>query len=89
MMSGAALALHQFRYDQKVFWRNPASVFFTVLFPVIFLFIFNLIFRNADIEGLGVNGSTYYVPAIITLAVIAATTQSLAINLTEDREAGC
>ena len=23
-MSGLALALHQFRYDQKIFWRNPA-----------------------------------------------------------------
>ena len=29
-MSAAALAAHQFRYDQKIFWRNPASVFFTV-----------------------------------------------------------
>ncbi len=26
------LVWHQFRYDQKVFWRNPASVFFTVGF---------------------------------------------------------
>ena len=87
-MSGAALALHQFRYDQKVFWRNPASVFFTVLFPVIFMVIFNLIFGNDYIEELGLNTSTYYVPAIITLAVVGATTQSLAINLTEDRERG-
>ena len=29
--------LHQFRYDQKAFWRNPAVVFFTVLFPVVLL----------------------------------------------------
>ena len=29
MMSGVA-PLHQFRFDQKTFWRNPASVFFTV-----------------------------------------------------------
>ena len=87
-MSAAALALHQFRYDQKVFWRNPASVFFTVLFPVIFMVIFNLIFGNDYIEELGLNTSTYYVPAIITLAVVGATTQSLAINLTEDRERG-
>ena len=87
-MSAASLALHQFRYDQKVFWRNPASVFFTVLFPVIFMVIFNLIFGNDYIEELGLNTSTYYVPAIITLAVVGATTQSLAINLTEDRERG-
>jgi len=24
-MSGLALVGHQFRYDQKAFWRNPAS----------------------------------------------------------------
>ncbi|MBA2545365.1 MAG: ABC transporter permease [Solirubrobacterales bacterium] len=83
-----ALALHQFRYDQKVFWRNPASVFFTVMLPLIFLFIFATIFGNDEIEDRGVKTTTYYVPAIIALAIISASTQSLAINLTEDRERG-
>jgi len=87
-MSAGALVLHQFRYDQKVFWRNPAAVFFTVMLPLIFLFIFVGIFGNDEVEGAGVNTSTYYVPAIIALAVISATTQSLAIRLTEDRETG-
>jgi ABC-2 type transport system permease protein len=87
-MTGLALAAHQFHYDQKVFWRNPASVFFTVMLPLIFLFIFATIFGNDDIEERGVKTTTYYVPAIITLAVISATTQSLAINLTQDRERG-
>ncbi|HEU4980977.1 MAG TPA: ABC transporter permease [Solirubrobacterales bacterium] len=80
--------LHQFRFDQKVFWRNPASVFFTVMLPLIFLFIFATIFGNDEIEERGVKTTTYYVPAIISLAVISATTVSLAINLTEDRERG-
>ena len=87
-MSSVALVAHQFRYDQKVFWRNPASVFFTVMFPLIFLTIFNVIFGNDEVEGTGVNTSTYYVPAIFTLAVVSATAQSLAIRLTEDRETG-
>ena len=87
-MSGLALIRHQFRFDQKVFWRNPASVFFTVLLPLIFLFIFATIFGNESIEERGVKTTTYYVPAIISLAVISATTQSLAINLTQDRERG-
>jgi ABC-2 type transport system permease protein len=82
------LIWHQFRFDQKVFWRNPASVFFTVLLPLIFLFIFATIFGNDEIEERGVKTTTYYVPAIISLAVISATTVSLAINLTEDRERG-
>jgi ABC-2 type transport system permease protein len=88
-MSGAALALHQFRFDQKTFWRNPASVFFTVMFPVMFLVIFDLVFGGGDtIQGLGVDVSTYYVPAIITLAVISATFQNLAMSVTIDREFG-
>ena len=88
-MTGAALVLHQFRYDQKTFWRNPASVFFTVLLPVMFLLIFATIFGNDTIEELGgIKTTTYYVPAIITLAVVSATMQSLAISLTVDRENG-
>jgi ABC-2 type transport system permease protein len=87
-VTGIRLALHQFRYDQKVFWRNPASVFFTVMLPLIFLFIFATIFGNDEIEERGVKTTTYYVPAIVSLAVISATLQSLAINLTEDRERG-
>lgn len=87
-MTGFALAWHQFRYDQRTFWRSPASVFFTVMFPLLFLVIFNLLFGNDTIDSLGLPVSAYYVPGIITLAVVSATTQSLAINLTGDREAG-
>jgi ABC-2 type transport system permease protein len=84
-----ALAWHQFRYDQKTFWRDPASVFFTVMLPVIFLFIFATIFGNDTIDELGgVKVTTYYVPAIISLAVISATFVSPAMSLVEDRENG-
>ncbi len=88
-MTGATLIWHQFRADQLIFWRSPASVFFTVIFPLIFLFIFTGLFGGETIEEYGgISVSTYYVPGIITLAVVSATTQSLAINLTEARESG-
>ena len=88
-MSGAALALHQFRYDQKSFWRNPGAVFFTVALPLMFLFIFSEIFGDDTLEELGgLKTTTYYVPAILTLAVVSATLQSVAIRLTVDRENG-
>src|SRR5260221_35842 len=83
------LVWHQFRYDQKVFWRNPASVFFTVGFPVILLLIFATVFggQTVDVRG-GIKTTTYYVPAIITLSVISATMQSLAMSLVIAREDG-
>jgi ABC-2 type transport system permease protein len=88
-MSGPALALHQFRYDQKSFWRNPGAVFFTVALPLMFLFIFEEIFGDDTLEQLGgLRTTTYYVPAILTLAVVSATLQSVAIRLTVDRENG-
>jgi ABC-2 type transport system permease protein len=88
-VSDATLAWHQFRYDQRIFWRSPASVFFTVLLPIIFLVIFASIFGNETIEERGdLKVSTYYVPGIMTLAVVSATLVSLAISLVEAREAG-
>ena len=84
-----SLVLHQFRYDQKAFWRNPASVFFTVAFPVVLLLIFATVFgdQTVDVRG-GIKTTTYYVPAIITLSVISATMQSLAMSLVIAREDG-
>ena len=52
-VSGLPLVIHQFRFEQKVFWRSPAAVFFTVMFPVIFLIIFSTLFGDDTIEELG------------------------------------
>jgi ABC-2 type transport system permease protein len=84
-----SLVLHQLRYDQKAFWRNPASVFFTVAFPVVLLLIFATVFgdQTIDVDG-GIEITAYYVPAILTLSVISATMQSLAMSLVIAREDG-
>ncbi|MBN8868550.1 MAG: ABC transporter permease [Solirubrobacterales bacterium] len=88
-MRSLGLALHEFRFAQKVFWRNPASVFFTALLPVLFLLIFATIFGDQHIDELGgLKVTTYYIPAIVTLAVISATMVNLAMNVTIAREAG-
>jgi len=84
------LVVHQFRYDQKTFWRDPTTVFFTVALPLIFLFIFVSIFGNnpTEVDGRVVKGSTYYVPGILALAVVSATFFNLAISVTILRERG-
>jgi ABC-2 type transport system permease protein len=84
-----SLLLHQLRYDQKIFWRNPAAVFFTVAFPVILLLIFGIVFsdQTVAVDG-GVEVTTYYVPAILTLAAVSATMQTLAMTLVIAREDG-
>lgn len=89
-MTGHRLVWHQFRYDQRTFWRDPATVFFTVALPVIFLFIFVTIFGNETtvVNGREIKTSTYYIPGIVTLAVVGATLVNLAISLTQSRERG-
>jgi ABC-2 type transport system permease protein len=87
-VTGVAVVLHQFRFDQKVFWRNRVAVFFTAILPLIFLVGLATVFKNREISGLHIKGATYYVPAILTLAVISATTVKLATNLPAEREAG-
>ncbi|HSS42185.1 MAG TPA: ABC transporter permease [Solirubrobacterales bacterium] len=88
-MNGLALVGHQFRYDQKAFWRNPASVFFTVMFPVILFLILAVVFSGEDVNVRGgIDATTYYVPAIMSLAIISATMQTLAMTLVIAREDG-
>jgi ABC-2 type transport system permease protein len=84
------LVWHQYRYDRRTFWRDPASVFFTVALPLIFLFLFVSIFGNqtTTVQGRQLKVSTYYVPGIITLSVISATFFNLAISVTISREQG-
>ncbi len=89
-MSAARLVWHQYRYDQRTFWREPAAVFFTVALPLIFLFLFITIFGNEPVEAGGkeIPGATYYVPGILALAIVSATTVNLAITMTTLRERG-
>ena len=37
----------QFRFTNKAFWRNPASAFFTFIFPLLFLVIFTALLGNS------------------------------------------
>lgn len=89
-MNALSLALRQVRYENRSFWRNPAAAFFTVVFPLMFLVIFNLVFGEGEIEEYGrtVSTSNFYVPAIAAFSVITATYTNLAMNLTFARDEG-
>jgi ABC-2 type transport system permease protein len=82
------LVLHQARYDLLSFLRNRQARFFTLMLPLIFLVIFVSVFGNNTVGPAHVKASTYYVPGVSTLAVIAASFVNLVISLTAQREAG-
>ena len=89
-MSGLRFALRQVRFENRSFWRNPPAAFFTVIFPLMFLVIFNLMFGNDELHVLGgvVKMSTFYVPAIAALSVISACFTNIAITTSLQRDAG-
>ena len=89
-MSDAHLIAHQLRYDLLVTWRNPQSRFFTLALPVIFLVLLTSLFGNdiVHLAGHTFKYSTYYVPGICTLGIIASSFVNLVITITAQRESG-
>src|SRR5665647_1736195 len=89
-MSGLRLAAHQFRYDQKLFWRSPPTVFFSVALPLLFLFLLGAVFGNASSRDAkyGLLADQYLVPAIMTLGIVSATFVNMAMTITFQRETG-
>jgi ABC-2 type transport system permease protein len=89
-MSAFMLALRQVRYENKTFWRNPAQAFFTFVFPLMFLMIFNLIFGDSTTDRFGapVNLSNFYIPTVAAFAVITACYTNISISVTFSRDEG-
>ena len=88
-MNAPALLVHQVRYEQKAFWRNPASAFFTFVFPLVFLVIFASLNNGTTIDFLGgLDYNQFYVPAIIAFGIISATYTQIGINLSFRRQTG-
>lgn len=84
------LVRHQFRYDLLTFRRNAQGRFFTLALPVIFLVIFATVFGNDTtvVGGHHVKQTTYYVPAILALAVVSAAFSNLIFSVVVQRESG-
>ena len=90
-MSDARLLLRQVRATNRAFWRNPASAFFTFVFPLMFLVIFTALLGSGRVEvarGLFLEQDRYFVAAMGAFAVISATYTNLAVSVTFTRDLG-
>lgn len=72
--------------EVKVFMRGRESVVFTILFPVILLFIFGSVFE--DTIAPDVTFSQYFVAGMIASGLINSGFQQLAITIPMERELG-
>jgi ABC-2 type transport system permease protein len=81
-VSALGLAWEQFRFERKLFWRNPSAAFFNFLLPLLLLVLVASAFGSDD-DALEV-----LVPGVAGMGVLATTFTALAFNLTLLRDDG-
>lgn len=74
--------LHQYAFENRVFWRNRSSVFFTFLMPLFILTLAMLASQSNHKYG------RQLIPGIAALGIVSTTFQALAIGLAFHREQG-
>jgi len=89
-MNDLALAGRQTRYEYRSFWRNPAAAFFTFVFPLMFMVIFDLIFGNSKFSQFGPEAkvTSFYTPALMAFAIITSCYTNIAMGVVFSRESG-
>jgi ABC-2 type transport system permease protein len=80
-MNGLALAWEQFRFERRMFWRNPSAAFFNFLLPLLLLVLIAAAFGGDDQLDV-------LVPGVAGMGVLATTFTALAFNLTVLRDDG-
>lgn len=84
MTRHASLLWRQVRAENRAFWRNPASAFFTFAFPLVFMIILDLVFATGGSQEVLI----FYTPAIIAFAIVNAGFTTLAMSITIARDDG-
>jgi ABC-2 type transport system permease protein len=81
-VNSLALAWEQFRFERKLFWRNPSAAFFNFVLPLLLLVLSATAF-SADEDELNI-----LIPGIAGMGVLATTFTALAFNVTILRDDG-
>ena len=83
------LFLKQIVYESKSYRRNPAAAFFTLVFPLLFLFMLRIFGNDSvEIDGGIVSRATKYIPMITAFSVIGSSYTGIAMTLTLNRDIG-
>jgi ABC-2 type transport system permease protein len=86
------LGLSRVRYEIKGYFRQGDTVFFTFLFPLVFLTIFAVAFSNLnfgrDASGHAVTAAEYYLPAMLAAGLLLSGLQNMAIDIAGEKSDG-
>jgi ABC-2 type transport system permease protein len=80
------------RYEVRQYFRQGDSVFFTFLFPLVFLTIFSVAFSKAsfgvDAAGNKVNAAYYYLPGMLAAGLLLSGLQNMSIEIAGEKSDG-
>ena len=80
------LLLHQFRAEQRLFWRTRELAFFTFLLPIVFFLIFASAYGDEEIDG--TKGYLHLLAGMVGYGAAATAFAGLALLLVIRRESG-
>jgi len=87
-----ALGFSRIRYEVRAYFRQGDTVFFTFLFPLVFLTIFSVAFSNAnfgkDASGHVVTAADYYLPGMLAAGLLLSGLQNMSINIAGEKSDG-
>jgi ABC-2 type transport system permease protein len=93
-MGDLTLVARQTYYGLKTTRRNPRALVFSILFPIVFLLLFNSIFASGnqdkpvDVGGIMLDLHTYFTAGLMAYAIMLNCFSTLVISLTAQRESG-
>jgi ABC-2 type transport system permease protein len=90
MLGMLGMRAHQTANDLRVSLRSPRARFMTFIFPVVLLVIFNGVFGkgHTTMDGIRVELEVFYVPGILTTAIVVTAYAGLVISISTLRETG-
>lgn len=83
------LLVGEIHHQSRLLWRAPIAAFFTLVFPLMFMVLFNLLNSGATLESLGgIDFAQFFTPAIAVFAMVTAAYTNLVITTSMARDAG-
>ena len=88
-MSTLSLTLRQLGYEQKMFRRAPAAMFFVLAFPILLLLIFGGLNRHQHLGQVGgITFTQYYTPSMAAFGLMSSCYANVAGRFVYRRESG-
>jgi ABC-2 type transport system permease protein len=86
------LGASRIAYEVKAYFRQGDSVFFTFLFPLVFLTIFSVAFSamnfGKDAGGNTITAAAYYLPGMLAAGLLLSGLQNMSIDIAGEKSDG-